>query len=517
MPVIQETSEIQSLQPIEQTLSPELVSALDQVPHQLYDLTKNPYTDIQDAHSFSVDNVNPLLEEESNVTLAVVDLGGAMPLRITGLRQPDGSIDKNILFIGQDTSEEVNTEHAQQRVPVVIMNGREAELGRKTPGSGRLGLNSVDTVSGKHLKIGYVDGIVTVTDLRSANGTRLLIGSENTQTVPEKPLLSTKAARLGATAAAETIQPLKPEFQVGADRFRAEGHVNLGEGRKHGVVLTSLGLDGKERTFFVYDSHSEGGYRSSLGMEQTSKGDHFLKGNSSSQHYQYTQDNQLHPEFVTKISEALNGVALAEVDETSIVLDDAAITAAEQDFSDQMRTYGLPDKYVNEVLAKLSMSYSMSSEALPKIFGVTTVVEGQQKLMDYVNELNTVLEDSGNTVMPDFKKPTHTEIMQHPQLGPVTVEVFHNNGLDWHMASDKQGRVWIDRIRFSGSDVTPYGTDAMMAYSGILTTKPLEYKRQVSGLHESMRKEFNRNYSDISNFTALLRPVQSYKMQRALR
>ncbi|MBI2712097.1 MAG: hypothetical protein HYX41_04430 [Bdellovibrio sp.] len=104
---------------------------------------------------------------------------------------------------------------------------------------------------------------------------------------------------------------------------------------------------------------------------------------------------------------------------------------------------------------------------------------------------------------PDFSKPPAFQLkISHSLLseksGPfgfkkdIVVEVFYSQWkqgrFEWHMAKDRMGRVWIDRLRDPDSGVTTYGTDSVVPDGGVLLNKPFEYLVQAFDLQEGKER-----------------------------
>lgn len=127
--------------------------------------------------------------------------------------------------------------------------------------------------------------------------------------------------------------------------------------------------------------------------------------------------------------------------------------------------------------------------------------------------------------MPVFEKgPVHQYSLSHSLLSEkdpsgalrkdVRVEVFEgqlkDRTVEWHFAKDREGRVWIDRIRLQEVPLTSYGTDKEIIDSGILTNKPLEYRAQVQSLKPEAYRDFDSVYRDITPLLRKLLPIEEY-------
>jgi hypothetical protein len=129
--------------------------------------------------------------------------------------------------------------------------------------------------------------------------------------------------------------------------------------------------------------------------------------------------------------------------------------------------------------------------------------------------------------VPNFKEaPISSYSMSHGMLSQkdssgnflkdIQVQVYRGTlsgkKVEWHMARDREGRAWIDRIRLSDSEVTTFGTDAEIVDSGILTNKALEYAEQSWGLAEGAERKDTalEQYVDITPLLKELSPIQQW-------
>ncbi|MFZ9595601.1 MAG: hypothetical protein ACO3A2_05930 [Bdellovibrionia bacterium] len=158
-----------------------------------------------------------------------------------------------------------------------------------------------------------------------------------------------------------------------------------------------------------------------------------------------------------------------------------------------------------------------------RIFSNSTFksIEDQPKknFTHYIETLNQRFNDEAiQGFIPNFNQaPDRTYRFDHSLLGETTVQVFHSslNGkpLEWHMAKDQEGRVWIERIRNPQNRINSYGTDEQVLDSGILTNKPLEYTSQARALLlGSEKREFSKDpdYVDITPILSQLLPIRQF-------
>ena len=140
----------------------------------------------------------------------------------------------------------------------------------------------------------------------------------------------------------------------------------------------------------------------------------------------------------------------------------------------------------------------------------------------------TKVENLPDGFVPDFSgAPIRTYEIQHTILTPatggkITVDVYQGaldgQSVEWHMAHDSQGRVWIDRINFQNDQYNSYGVVSNLINSGILTHKPIEHIEQTDMVLVYPR--FKGNFSGYLDITPLLDrmgPIQKFRQQREIR
>jgi len=312
------------------------------------------------------------------------------------------------------------------------------------------------------------------------------------------------------------LRPDGAEFQIGTVLYDY-----LGKNTDGYMQFASTTADGTRRPFVVYVSKSEGSYRASQGLEtyQDEAGEdkvRLMKGPELSSRRQYTQDTQLHPDFYEKVDRLeeireLKGLRLGHTAEYDAKMAEWFF----KDFDAQTETFPLGSRQLDDQLKELRAGHQ-SRGKIEEITGYdpqTQARQAEDAYMGKIEALNQTLEASG--IMPDFSQlPTASEATQHPVLGNIIRDTYEKTvqgtAYQWVMAHDLQGRAWIDRIRFTHADPTPYGTDKQMVDSGILTSKPMDYKDQVDGLPNHLTSDMNKSYTDISKFLQQLAPVREY-------
>ncbi|MFO1462829.1 MAG: hypothetical protein U1F66_03565 [bacterium] len=130
--------------------------------------------------------------------------------------------------------------------------------------------------------------------------------------------------------------------------------------------------------------------------------------------------------------------------------------------------------------------------------------------------------------LPDFNQsPARQLVQEHSLLGRVTFREYRggyardresgrNRPLVWVMGEDSRGRAWVRHLYFADSPVNSYGVHSEIIDSGILTSKPLEYRSLAGQLEPPYARSFNDEYVDISPALTLLEPIRQYRAARGL-
>ncbi len=467
-----------------------------------------------DGVDFNLDNIQPLDVRADVATLGFMSVGNEN-LKVLGVMER-GKLSKSMVFISPAEYDEAEaaSQNAGKRPFKVVWNGRDEEIfGRESAGAGTLAFKDDSTVSRRHFGVTLAGDRLTIRDLGSLNGTKLV-----TAEMKDGDIERTVPRRLGGVALTEAHElRASNEAYIDGTKFTFEGLFSTSN-RGNIFAVNSRDSEGNNRRFMVYRSNSEGGYRVSQGVEEDGR---FLKGAELSSYFQYTQESQLHPEFAAALSE-MQKVTLPIVQKDTFQVDEAQADERLKDFEAEISVTSFPDRKLAEQLAKVSLTGGLQKNALAKFLTVPEA-DTPKALMKYVDNLNKVLKKS--KAIPDFSQPaTRVQEELHPLLGSVRTEVYVRNvggtSYEWYMSSDSTGRVWINRIRLADSKASVYGTDQSLVYSGILTSKPLEYIEQCDAVPQHLRKDFSGNggqYKDISAFVETLLPVQQYKAQRGQR
>lgn len=486
-----ETDLQEAIKPFDSGLSSELLA------HEgleLYDLASGPA-------EIDLYTIKPLETSGDSVLLGVMDIAGR-GVKILGVTNERGQLDTGYVCLApgdydpvEERKKDLNEAQIINLVPV--MAGREPiTVGRTSKSGARLGLDQDMGVSREHFSVEITrEGKLRIEDKNSTNGTSLVTSREDIDSVEG--------------------HPISREIKIHNTEFSIEGAFPV-SGRGDVFVIASRDKEGIKRRFMVYKSMSEGGWRSSQGFEPDHR---FMKGAESSPYTQYTQDTQLHPEFadfITSLSKSNEPLEMVNAD--SLMYSGGDVEWLLEDFQSEVKVKGWDNAELNNELFKTKAGMFKVAHLLSalKEHNPKKIPKALKKHVETINE--KLIESDA---IPSFDIPERVEHDVHGSLGPITREVYSKTvsgrKIEWHMAHDKNGRVWIDRMRFADSKATPYGTDKELVYSGILTSKPIEYEAQVAGLPEEFKSgKIGRSYEDISKFLDTFAPVQQYRAKKGM-
>ncbi len=88
--------------------------------------------------------------------------------------------------------------------------------------------------------------------------------------------------------------------------------------------------------------------------------------------------------------------------------------------------------------------------------------------------------------------------------------------IEWVMAYDREGRVWIERIVFLDREVNSYGVMPEVIDSGCLTSKPFDYSHQASERNGDYLSWDNGREVDITPLLDNLLPIQQFRKARGI-
>lgn len=127
---------------------------------------------------------------------------------------------------------------------------------------------------------------------------------------------------------------------------------------------------------------------------------------------------------------------------------------------------------------------------------------------------------------PDFTTgPAYSYTTRHTIGGRMAVEVFNasynERPIEWHVATDENGSVWIDRILLKDSQLTDYGTPGEVIAAGALATKPYEYRSAQQDLEpgidyvDNLSPPYNHSYITMSPVIRTMPWYQHYVAARS--
>jgi hypothetical protein len=285
---------------------------------------------------------------------------------------------------------------------------------------------------------------------------------------------------------------------------------------------------------FLYKSLSDGGWRSCPGVEiEPNKYPHYIKGayEFHKANFHYTQETKPHLKLVEAIENMDNTVYSTKYP-LEVIFNNRELNklGVGRDSYNLLIDYGdsaRPDNDLTE-LQKWRPGFSFN----------LAMTKNPPNYRDIAANLDrTFLDLEKKGFVPDFKRPplksylmNHSILTSDPNAKDVKVEVFpgkfKNKEIEWHIATDVDGRVWVDRIIYKDCEITRNGNCGNVIDSGIITNKPLEYKYQAGALVDQKlvtaiptEKLIPHQipvdtYVDITPLLNLLKPIRDYKASK---
>ncbi|RYF28794.1 MAG: FHA domain-containing protein [Chloroflexi bacterium] len=118
---------------------------------------------------------------------------------------------------------------------------------------------------------------------------------------------------------------------------------------------------------------------------------------------------------------------------------------------------------------------------------------------------------------PDFDRGSKYQYdINHTIAGNAVVRVYDsvymNENVQWHMAADESGRVWVDKLLYEDNSLTDYGTYSRVIVAGVVNLKPFEYDSQVSGAKMGVDVDrYNSDYVDMRKTIDKLPWIQKFR------
>lgn len=285
-------------------------------------------------------------------------------------------------------------------------------------------------------------------------------------------------------------------------------------------MYTHIERDGKQTIVprLLYKSQSDGGWRVAYGVE-AGNGRFIKEANDGPSHY--TQETKLVPEVLDALEKLevihdRNGLLGVEIHRA--FSDDNPAQRMASTSEDEIAYY--EDETLDR---KMSLVRWISAGRMNRrsFEAIRTWDSSIRSFSEYVEAVNASMEKIPGFV-PNFTiGPSNSVTREHTLLGKITVEeypaLYGQKEIIWSMASDSNGRVWVDNIRLADAEASSYGNYDTIFDGGLITSKPLEYVEQASGLSYGEEcKSFNYRgsydkYVDITPILGQLAPIKQYR------
>lgn len=307
----------------------------------------------------------------------------------------------------------------------------------------------------------------------------------------------------------ETINILKDGWfkvehkeRIGDHDFYFGPVVNRIEGGKPGrpecIAFVKIGEVLQPRLFYL--SNSDGGWRASPYVRADGR---YSKGN----HWHYTQETKPAEEIVSYLESAKKNAGMGDIGEYFKEYDQGRAS-----YKSEMTQY--KPENLNDLA---SIEPGRGDDKKLEINKLS-----QPELIKRLNEIKYP-----DGFVPDFANGyVHKYTKNHTMLGEGQVYVYEANlngrKVEWHMATYGD-KVCVEAIRFADAKITSFGNYNEVISSGILTTKPIEYRGLTyGGLYKELGPEmgsFNSGqlrhsqYVDQSPLLNQLKPIQDFRSQ----
>lgn len=313
----------------------------------------------------------------------------------------------------------------------------------------------------------------------------MLLDNEALGAIVERAGQANARASVKELIAYSELQPFAG-LKVGESDY-AFSNVFKSTGRDCIVAYVATGDEPIKPRLF-YKSNSDGGWRASAGMNIDGT---FSKGETDGPEYgQYVQTTKP----VEAISAMLEGIARTEGEKPTFDKDFLVQTFLTQRLAAEGDP-GLEGEMTYDIIGFPGMDAFVSG------YGYETygAEEGRSRLESM--QLPSGME-------PDFtQEPARRYGTEHTLLGSAGIDVYPavlteksgSRAIEWHVAHDKDGRVWLDRLVYPDGDQTDYGTEKEVILAGALNMKPLDYVTQVNNGQKGIDYEmFSKSYADLA-------------------
>ncbi len=300
----------------------------------------------------------------------------------------------------------------------------------------------------------------------------------------------------------------------------------------YAVLYTEDPLD-PSRMFarLAYRSNSDGGWRVAPYVAKfrvaTRFGAEFKTSFSKGADVHYTQETKP-PVLISQRLEEFRQDPSASQKVENDIQDEFAI-----DVTDKTRKNMVDKIFADEVRAStLSKEVSKALKPLQDCKPGECFADSMSDMnvVELINEINNALTSLKGFVPVFSQQPKIAYAFDHTLLGKTEVEVFEgvldSRPVEWHMAQDSKGRIWIERISYPDSPVSSYGVSSEFLDSGVLTNKPLEYRVQAAKLFDVEFSDKQKGavlvgddfrYVDITGFLDQLSPIAAYRQAKKIK
>ncbi len=312
---------------------------------------------------------------------------------------------------------------------------------------------------------------------------------------PSQPVLTRDLLKEERFMPKEVLEIDGKKFYMG-DIFNTE---------KYEQSIMFVERNGKMMPRVFYKSNSDGGWRSCLGFVNGT----YCKGIN----IHYTQETRPHEAILEYFNRLKNDDKPSSED----------LIFEKFSFKDRVRMeeiYSFDDevsKYDDDGVLNGPQQYKPGF-GFSQEFRISEGLSTKVDVADFVHSCDNLPEG----FIPEFNKgPKNGPIQgENTLLGQIKIETYESvlNGrkVDWKMAYDKEGRVWVDSIKFTDGEVNSYGIFSEVIDSGSLTNKPIEYKTRTDALDSTSAISFSSDYSDITPLIDQLRFIKDFRKARKI-
>jgi hypothetical protein len=313
-----------------------------------------------------------------------------------------------------------------------------------------------------------------------------------------------------------------------------------GDSRTYAIMYAQDKKGQKVYPRLLYHSLSDGNWRSPPYLI----GGHFLKeGADNGSHY--TQETKLVPQLTDVLIDFEEKGMISTVEQSDSPTRKFHLGAIRNDltYMDEVRYYidvsgtlSLSQKYKpGNFIRELTQEEKFRIHDDPTYHQqIPTVIGSVPDLKEKFGKIVAKNPISGENFFPDFENGiairkyfTNHSLLSQKGKRDILIRVYRSTlaqeSVEWHMAQDKKGRIWIDRIHFTDAPINSYGLYSIVIDSGALTSKPLEYQRQVPGLNFNYTPPFldyqPHGYPVYVDFTPILNelaPIRAYRQKWAI-